>query len=216
MKKIVIIGAGAMGTAFAFPCADNNHDTYLIGTHLENEFIDNINSNNNFHPSLKVEIDKKIKIQKFDTLKQILDGKVDLIVLAISSKGIDWAGRQLLDCYKGKKIPNILLLTKGLSIYKNNYELLVNKLLRSLSFEKKNEVNISALGGPSLASGLANKTHTSVIVANENIKVAKEISKILSNNYYHVSFSNDVIGVEVSAAIKNIILRYCQQAALLK
>ena len=70
--------------------------------------------------------------------------------------------------------------------------------------KKKNEVNISALGGPSLASGLANKTHTSVIVANENIKVAKEISKILSNNYYHVSFSNDVIGVEVSAAIKNI------------
>ena len=42
MKKIIIIGAGAMGSAFAFPCIDNNHDTQIIGTHLENEFIDKL------------------------------------------------------------------------------------------------------------------------------------------------------------------------------
>ena len=35
MSKIVIIGAGAMGTAFAFPCLDNNHDINIVGTHLE-------------------------------------------------------------------------------------------------------------------------------------------------------------------------------------
>ena len=42
MAKIVIIGAGAMGSAFAIPCLDNNHDTNIIGTHLENGFIDNL------------------------------------------------------------------------------------------------------------------------------------------------------------------------------
>ena len=42
MSKIVVIGAGAMGTAFAFPCLDNNHDINIIGTHLENDFIDQI------------------------------------------------------------------------------------------------------------------------------------------------------------------------------
>ncbi len=41
MSKVVIIGAGAMGTAFAVPCIDNNHDTNILGTHLENNFIDN-------------------------------------------------------------------------------------------------------------------------------------------------------------------------------
>ena len=40
MSKIVIIGAGAMGSAFALPCLDNNHDINIVGTHLENEFID--------------------------------------------------------------------------------------------------------------------------------------------------------------------------------
>ena len=42
MSKIVIIGAGAMGSAFALPCLDNSHDTNIIGTHLENDFIDNL------------------------------------------------------------------------------------------------------------------------------------------------------------------------------
>ena len=42
MSKIVIIGAGAMGSAFALPCLDNNHDVNIIGTHLENDFIDQL------------------------------------------------------------------------------------------------------------------------------------------------------------------------------
>ena len=49
MSKIAIIGAGAMGSAFALPCLDNNHDVNILGTHLENEFIDNLNKNKNFH-----------------------------------------------------------------------------------------------------------------------------------------------------------------------
>ena len=61
MAKIVIIGAGAMGSAFALPCLDNNHDTTIIvGTHLENEFIDNI-KNDNLHPSLNTQIPNEIK-----------------------------------------------------------------------------------------------------------------------------------------------------------
>ena len=38
MSKIIIIGAGAMGSAFALPCLDNNHDINIVGTHLENDF----------------------------------------------------------------------------------------------------------------------------------------------------------------------------------
>ena len=47
MSKIVIIGAGAMGSAFALPCLDNNHDINIVGTHLENDFIDILKNNNN-------------------------------------------------------------------------------------------------------------------------------------------------------------------------
>ena len=204
MSKIVIIGAGAMGTAFAFPCLDNNHDINIVGTHLENDFIDHLNKNKRLHPGLNTEIPKGINILKFDQFDSIFKSNVDLIVLGISSKGIEWVADQLFRIYKNKKLPDILMLTKGLSIYQNNYELLVDKLERLLSSKGIKEINISAVGGPCLATGLANRVHSSVVIANKDISTAKKIALMLNTNYYHTSFSDDLHGVEVCAAVKNI------------
>ena len=204
MSKIVIIGAGAMGTAFAFPCLDNNHDINIVGTHLENDFIDHLNKNKRLHPGLNTEIPKGINILKFDQFDSIFKSNVDLIVLGISSKGIEWVADQLFRIYKNKKLPDILMLTKGLSIYQNNYELLVDKLERLLSSKGIKEINISAVGGPCLATGLANRVHSSVVIANKDISTAKKIASMLNTNYYHTSFSDDLHGVEVCAAVKNI------------
>jgi len=204
MSKIVIIGAGAMGTAFALPCIDNNHDTSIVGTHLEDDFIDTLKNNDNLHPGLDVKIPSAINFLKFKNLSKVLTSKVDLIVLGISSKGIDWVAEQLHHLFKDSKIPNLLMLTKGLSIYENNYELLVDKLQRILNTKGIKNTNISAVGGPCLAAGLANRVHSSVIIANKDIKTAKKIADLLNTNYYHTSYSDDLNGVEVSAAIKNI------------
>jgi len=127
-----------------------------------------------------------------------------LIVLGVSSKGIEWVSDQLSSIYKEKKLPNLLMLTKGLSIHNNNYELLVDKLERLLLEKGIKEVSISAIGGPCLATGLVNKVHSSVVVANKELTVAKKIAGMLNTNYYHTSYSDDLNGVEVSAAIKNI------------
>jgi glycerol-3-phosphate dehydrogenase (NAD(P)+) len=204
MSKIVIIGAGAMGTAFAYPCLDNNHDINIIGTHLENEFIDSIQANKRLHPGLNINIPQGINLIKFEKFDTLFNSNIDLIVLGISSKGIEWVADQLHRVYKDKKIPDLLMLTKGLSIYKNSYELLVDKLERLLSDKGIKEVNISAVGGPCLATGLANRVHSSVVIANKEISIAKKIATLLNTNYYHTSFSDDLNGVEVSAAIKNI------------
>ena len=204
MGKIIIIGAGAMGSAFALPCLDNNHDTNIVGTHLENEFIENLKKNNNLHPSLGIKIPNKIKIFKFDEFEELFKSKVELIVLGISSKGIEWVSEQLVKIAKDEKLPDILLLTKGLSIHENKYELLVDKLKRLLKIKGLTNVNISAVGGPCLAAGLANRIHSSVVIANEEVKIATKIANMLNTNYYHTSSSDDLKGVEVSAAIKNI------------
>ncbi len=204
MSKIIIIGAGAMGSAFSFPCLDNNHDTNIIGTHLEDQFIDNLKKNNNLHPGLNVKIPQEIKIFKCDKFEQVFNSDVDLIVLGISSKGIEWVSDQLSKIYKSKKIPDILMLTKGLSIHNNQYELLVDKLDRLFNEKGIMNTNISAVGGPCLATGLANKVHSSVVIANKDIKIAKKLADTLNTDYYHTSYSEDLRGVEVSAAIKNI------------
>ena len=44
MANILILGAGAMGTAFSYPCSDKNHSVTVVGSHLEDDFIDLINS----------------------------------------------------------------------------------------------------------------------------------------------------------------------------
>tara|TARA_A100000164_G_C21898461_1_gene769232 strand:- start:173 stop:1219 length:1047 start_codon:yes stop_codon:yes gene_type:complete len=204
MSKIAIIGAGAMGSAFSLPCLDNNHDVNIIGTHLENDFIDKLKKNKNFHPGLDSQIPEEVKIFKFEKFNELFESKVDLIVLGISSKGIEWVSDQLSRVYKNKKLPNLLMLTKGLSIHEDKYELLVDKLNRLLSSKGLSNVSISAVGGPCLAAGLANRIHSSVIIANEKIETAKKIADMLNTNYYHTSYSVDINGVEVSAAIKNI------------
>ena len=99
MSKIVIIGAGAMGSAFALPCLDNNHDINIVGTHLENDFIDVFKRNNNIHPGLNTKIPEAIKIFKFEKFDELLNSNIDLIVLGISSKGIEWVSDQLSRLY---------------------------------------------------------------------------------------------------------------------
>ena len=72
MKKIIIIGAGAMGSAFAFPCIENGNDVTIIGTFLEDELIERIQVNKNIHPSLNIKLPDALKIKKFDQLKKFL------------------------------------------------------------------------------------------------------------------------------------------------
>ena len=201
MANILILGAGSMGTAFTFPCVDKNHNVTVIGTHLENNFIDKINSSRK-HPVLDCEISKNVSFEKYSNFKDIINKEIDLIAVAVSSKGIEWASLALSSALT-KSIP-ILILTKGLSINNNNYEVLAHKMERLLKENGIKEISISGAGGPCLAKGLANRAHTSVIFANSDIKVASKIANLVTTDYYHISTSTDVIGVETCAAIKNI------------
>ena len=203
MAKIVIIGAGAMGTAFAYPCIDNNHDVSVVGTYLENKSIEQL-KNNSFHSSLNVEVSKSIKFFKHESITDLFKIMPDLVIIGVSSKGIEWVSEELKKISKDGKLPKLLMLTKGLSIFENNYELLVEKLERLFSNKNIKKINLSVVGGPCLASGLAKRVHSSVIIANKDIDRAKILSKMLSTDYYHVSASSDLNGVEVCAAIKNI------------
>ena len=195
MKKILIIGGGAMGSAFTIPCLENNNRVTITEPYSK-IFIKNLSSINKFHSALKIKLPKKLKFRKFS--KELLKEKFDLIVIALSLSGIDFIGKEL----KNFKIKTpILVLTKGLK-----YERKSNKVLTISEQLKRNYngLNISVLKGPCLAKELARKNQTSVVIANKNIKIAKSIGKQISTKYYLTEYSKDVIGVEVCSAIKNI------------
>ncbi|MDC1176974.1 glycerol-3-phosphate dehydrogenase [Candidatus Pelagibacter sp.] len=200
MKKIVIIGAGSMASAFCFPCVDNGNTTYLVGTHLENDFISKIQENK-FHPALNINLPNNLIIEKHDKLNEVLNS-VDIIVAGISSVGINWFTEQISKNYK-KNLP-IILLTKGLSVFENKILTLSEKIKKNLRSFSSDEINISAVKGPCLASGLANKMRTGAVLANENINIAKDLSSLISTDYYSIEITSDINGVELSGAIKNI------------
>ena len=195
MKKVLVIGGGAMGSAFTVPCLDNNNKVTITEPYSK-KFIRDLSSKNKFHSSLKIKLSKKLKFKKFS--ENLLKEKFDLIAIALSLSGIDFIGKQLK---KAKVKAPILILTKGLK-----YEKKKNKIFTISEQLKRNYnlINISVLKGPCLAKELARKNQTSVIVANRNIKIAKQIGKIVSTKYYLINFSTDVTGVEVCSAIKNI------------
>ena len=194
MKKILIIGAGAMGAAFAFPCLDNNHKVTLSEPY-DLKLIKKLSFKKKFHPVLKLNLPKKLTIKKFS--KEILNLKWDLIVVAVSSSGIDLVRKNLKNVKN--KCP-LLVLTKGLKYDKNSKKIITMSEQLNLG----NKFIVSSLKGPCLANELARKIKSSTVIANKNLKVAQSIGKLISTNYYQVEFSKDIRGVEISSAIKNI------------
>ena len=183
-----------MGAAFSFPLLDNNHKVTLSEPY-NFKLIKKLNLKKKFHPNLKINLSSKLTTVKFTS--EILNNNWDLIVIAVSSIGIDLISKQLKN-FK-KKIP-ILVLTKGLKLDKTK------KIITMSEQIKKNnkKLNISVLKGPCLAKELARKIKSYTIIANKNIKVAKKIGKLISTTYYKTEYSSDVRGIEFSSAIKNI------------
>ena len=118
MKNILIIGGGAMGSAFSIPCLENNHRVTITEPYSK-VFIKNLSSKNKFHSALKINLPKKLKFKKFTN--NLLKEKFDLIAIALSLSGIDFIGNKL----KILKIKTpILVLTKGLKYEKKKEKFL--------------------------------------------------------------------------------------------
>ncbi len=184
-----------MGAAFSFPCIDNKHKVTLSEPY-DFKLIKKINSNKKFHPYLKIRLNKKLIVKNLSG--ELLNKKWDLIVVAVSSIGIDL----VRDCLKNLKYnTKILVLTKGLK-----YDKVSNKIITMSEQLNKGvkKFDLSVLKGPCLAKELARKIKSSTIIANKNIQKAKLIGSLISTKYYEIKYSNDVKGVEICSAIKNI------------
>ena len=195
MKKILIIGGGAMGSAFTFPCIDNKNEVTITEPYNKT-FIKNLSSKKKYHSSLKINLPNKLKYKEYST--HLLKNKYDLVVVALSLSGINFISEE----FKKSNIKSpILILTKGLKYEKKKQKIFT--ISEDIKKTNKN-INVSVLKGPCLAKELSNKKQTSVIVANKNIKTAKKICNMITTKYYLTETSKDVIGVEICSSIKNI------------
>jgi glycerol-3-phosphate dehydrogenase (NAD(P)+) len=194
---IVVLGAGAMGAAITVPLADAGHVIRLVGTHLDAEPIASIRQAR-CHPRLRANLPERVMTYTHDQLGEAMRN-VDLVILGVSSAGIDWAAERLREVLP-PRVP-VILLTKGLRGDGRSIEILPRVLKARLRTDHNG--GICAIGGPSIAGELAVRRQSSVVLAGSDPALVERLSEGLRTPYYHVWPSLDLIGVEVCAALKN-------------
>jgi len=198
--KIVIIGAGYMGSALAWPLKDNGHEVHLVGTHLDEEII-HACEKTGIHPKLKRPLPNGVQVFSFSRIDKALKD-AEIIVSGVSSFGVHWISEVLRPRVRpGQKI---LSVTKGLDITMDGMVRHFPQVLtESLSAEVRKDVSIAAIGGPCIAGELAGRRQTCVVFGSEDLSVADFLKEIFQTNYYHIWTTRDVYSLEVAVALKN-------------
>ncbi len=100
MSRIVILGAGVMGSAMAFPAMDAGSEVELVGTHLDAAIIESV-AGNGHHPKLNIAMPGGIRAHQIADLPKAMRSAPELLILGVSSAGIDWAIDRLAETLKG-------------------------------------------------------------------------------------------------------------------
>lgn len=187
MYNITILGSGSWGIALALTLNDNNHNVTLW-TKFKEE-AEELKTKRKSHLLPHITIPEKIKI----TTNTASINDADIVVIAVPS----FAVRETAKLLKNKKNGLIVNVAKGLE------ESSLKRLSEVISEETS--LPVIVLSGPSHAEEVSRKVLTSLVAANENYDNCKIISKVFSNEYLRVYANNDVRGVELGGAFKNII-----------
>lgn len=200
MPKIVVLGAGVMGSAMTVPAVARGHDVHLVGTHLDEDIIASV-AGNGFHPTLNLVLPEPVKPHRWVDFADVVDDDTDLIILGVSSAGVGWAVDRLCEVLKGP-VP-ILMVTKGLAAADGGVEVLPYRVAAELKDRIGNQSPVMAIAGPAIAGELAAERETATLFTGADGCPLDETIGWLGTPYYHPRISHDVIGVEVCAAFKN-------------
>jgi glycerol-3-phosphate dehydrogenase (NAD(P)+) len=200
VSVVTILGAGVMGSAMCLPARDRGHEVRLVGTHLDREIIDSVMASGR-HPKLNVKLPEGVKGFHHEEFAAALGEDTDLIVLGISSAGVNWAIDQLSLALK-RAVP-VVMITKGMYPEKDRLTALPERAKAQVKQRSGIDLTIAAIGGPCIAGELAVRRHTGTVITSSDAAFAQELCDMLETGYYHPRVSPDVIGVEICAAFKN-------------
>ena len=199
MAVITIVGSGMMGSALAFPARENGHEVRLCGTHLDREIIDACRKTGR-HPKFTRDFPAGIRYFRIDEVEDALRG-ADLVIGGVSSFGVDWFGENILPL-TDEQTP-ILTVTKGLLDLPDGRLITYPAYWERKLAEKGLRRNLNAVGGPCTSYELVAHDQTEVAFCGKDLVTLDRIRSLMETDYYHVSVSTDVTGVESAVALKN-------------
>ena len=190
--KISVLSDGGWGTALAIHLCRNGHDVTLWGFFPEYvEEVQKCRENYRYLPGLKLPDSLKVTAD----LKSALND-CELAVLAAPSQFMRGLLEKIVDT-KVESYPIFIDIAKGIEIGSM-------KRMSEIVEELLGEVRYCVLSGPSHAEEVARGIPTAVVVASSDEDIAKIVQNAFMSDSFRVYTCNDVTGVEVGGAIKNV------------
>lgn len=197
--KIAVIGAGSWGTALAVLLAGKGYDVALWGH--SNEHVRKLISdreNKKYLPGIFF-LENLVPVHQLQKAVE----NVPTIVMAVPSHAyrlvfaamVPFLSRDccIISAVKGIENTTLKTMTQVMS------EILAENIPAG------HNIQIGVISGPSFAKEVAAEVPTAVTIGFANLATAKEMQQVFGTHYFRVYASRDVIGLEISAALKNII-----------
>jgi glycerol-3-phosphate dehydrogenase (NAD(P)+) len=187
-------------TALSVPLADNGHDVRLVGTHLDREIIDSINTRN-VHPGLDEELPGSVTAYQLEEASEAFAG-AEIVLSGVNSFGVRWAGERLAGLLTDGAL--VIAIAKGLEAGAEGDLLLLTEVLtESWSGSQRASHSVSAIAGPMIAGEVAARRDTCVVFAGRDQAALDRLASAFRTDAYRVWTSTDLVGCEVCAALKN-------------
>lgn len=199
MKTITIIGAGMMGSALAFPARENGNEVRLVGTHLDKEIIDTCRATGR-HPKFVKDFPAGVQYYQIEEVQEAISG-ADFIICGVSSFGVEWF-RDVILPQLHENVP-VISVTKGLMNTEDGTLLTYLDVWQQKLDALGKNITLCAIGGPCTSYELVAHDQTEVSFCSCDMSVLKMIKSAMATNYYHISLSTDIVGVESAVALKN-------------
>ncbi len=199
MAVITIVGAGMMGSALAFPARENGNTVRLVGTHLDRDIISACVESGKY-PKFDTPFPNGVSYHQIEELKDALEG-ADVVIGGVSSFGVDWFGDTVLPLIKDGT--PVLTVTKGLFDTDDGKLLTYPDLWRQKLSELGKSLSLNAVGGPCTSYELVAHDQTEVCFCGDDLQILDELRRLMQTDYYHVSITTDVTGIESAVALKN-------------
>ena len=192
MADIGIIGAGSWGIALSVLLSNNGHNV-KVWSIIEDEI--KMLELNHEHKDKLPGVILSDRITFTSSLKEAVEGK-DLLVMAVPSPFVRSTSAMLKDIVADGQI--IVNVAKGI-------EESTLMTLSQIIEEEVPKATVAVLSGPSHAEEVGRGIPTTIVVGAKEQKTAEYIQNIFMSEVFRVYISPDVLGIELGAALKNVV-----------
>lgn len=192
MRKIGVVGAGSWGIALANLLANNGNEV-TVWSIIEDEI--------NMLKEKHEHVDKLPGVALNDSIEYTTDLEStckdkDFLVLAVPSPFTRSTSHSMKEYIADGQI--IVNVAKGVE---ENTLMTLSQIIE----EEIPNANVCVLSGPSHAEEVGRGLPTTVVVASKDKETAELLQDSFMNEFFRVYTSSDILGIELGAALKNVV-----------